>query len=518
MANWKFWQNKASTSKQVYTPVQQVGQMIPTERSIKRPGTYIVPVQLKRLRQDVLTWRAAIDETEQAWFPQRVKMQQLYQDTVLNGHVDAAMTKRKNLTLLKEFTFQNSAGEDDEALTEMFRKVWFRNFMEYVLDAKAYGYSLIAFGDLVNDNFPGLQTIRRYNISADRYQLLPFMYSLYGKNFLDPKEVDDNGISIMDWTAWVDTPSESGINKCGNGYLYKVALYEIFLRNVLGQNGDFVELYAQPYRVGKTDKTEGPERDKLEQALQQMGSSGYAILDPQDQIEFLETALGGTGYKGYESLEKRCEEKISKIILGHGSALDKTPGELGGSDAVADAIRETQKADNRFFADYMNEIAMDKFRNLGFNIPFGTKFVFKNNEEEQFEQKRKNEANKLIADTVYQLKLGGVVVDKKWLAEETGWELVIDKEGEAKDKEVDARAALRGSVGGVQGIIGLQQSVAQGLTEIDAAVATLVNVYGYDDAQAKAIIGNPKVVVPVQQTSGFQNKVKNKLIKLYGQD
>ena len=48
---------------------------------------YITPVQLQRIRQDIAQWRAAIGEAENAWFPHRVRMQRMYMDTILNGHI-----------------------------------------------------------------------------------------------------------------------------------------------------------------------------------------------------------------------------------------------------------------------------------------------------------------------------------------------------------------------------------------------------------------------------------------------
>src|SRR5690606_25040291 len=44
-----------------------------------------------------------------------------------------------------------------------------------------------------------------------------------------------------------------------------------------------------------------------------------------------------------------------------------------------------------------------------------------------------------------------------------------------------AQAQLRGSVGGVQGILAIQQSVAQGTTDYDAAIGILTVVYGFTD-------------------------------------
>jgi hypothetical protein len=59
----------------------------------------------------------ALHEAEQEWYPQRVKLQQLYQDTVLNAHIEACMNKRKGLTLLKDFGFFSPDGKEDENLT-----------------------------------------------------------------------------------------------------------------------------------------------------------------------------------------------------------------------------------------------------------------------------------------------------------------------------------------------------------------------------------------------------------------
>ena len=243
--NWRFW-NKGEAITPVSAPANTVANEVPNKRSIKDVSSYIYRQQLARLKQDIMSWRKAIDEIEQQWYPHRVKIQQLYNDTVLNGHVEACMSKRKRLTLLKEFEFKGVDGKENEELTKLFRKKWFYNFMNYVLDSHAYRYSLIALGDIVDDKFPKLEIIRRANVSPERLNIPHFLYGINGPEFMNPEAKDDFGNSIMDWTAWIDTPSESGINKCGNGYLYKVGLYEIFLRNLLGYNGDFVELYAQP--------------------------------------------------------------------------------------------------------------------------------------------------------------------------------------------------------------------------------------------------------------------------------
>ncbi len=374
----------------------------------------ITDVQLPRVRQDILSWRDAIAETEQAWYPFRVKMQRLFADTVLNGHVEACMQKRRDLTLLRDFRFEVD-GEDVEDITRLFRQEWFFNFGAYVVDALFYGYSLIALGDIVDNLFSKVDIVRRWNVSPDRKNVSSFVYGISGSNFLEKP--------YADWHVYVETPNEIGLSYCGNGLLYKVGIYEIFCRNLLGANADFVELYAQPYRVGKTMKTGEDERAELENALRLMGSSGYAIIDPTDEIAFLETALGGTGYKGYDNLEARCEKKISKIILGHADAIDSVPGKLGNdndSSPAAQALKSIQSRDGRFFENVVNNMLIGKMRNLGFIFPEGGRFVLRNDDEKEEQRRREDESNFKTADIALKMTQAGLSMDAKYFEERTG--------------------------------------------------------------------------------------------------
>lgn len=64
------------------------------------------------------------------------------------------------------------------------------------------------------------------------------------------------------------------------------------------------------------------------------------------------------------------------------------------------------------------------------------------------------------------------------------------------DVEAEAKAKLKGSVGGVDGILSIQASVASGITEYEAGLAMLQILYGYDEEKSKAILGNPKAKAP----------------------
>ena len=58
-------------------------------------------------------------------------------------------------------------------------------------------------------------------------------------------------------------------------------------------------------------------------------------------------------------------------------------------------------------------------------------------------------------------------------------------------QRAEAQANLKGTVGGVQGILQIQQSVAPGITKRDAAISLLETIYGFDSDTANRLLGDP---------------------------
>ena len=61
-----------------------------------------------------------------------------------------------------------------------------------------------------------------------------------------------------------------------------------------------------------------------------------------------------------------------------------------------------------------------------------------------------------------------------------------------------AQAELKGSVGGVQGILSIQASVAQGITTIDSGSAILELIYGIPPVVARRMLGEPQAIEPTE--------------------
>jgi len=372
-----------------------------------------LPIRLARIKQDTLSWRVACEEAERPFNPFRVRMQQIYIDTILDGHVKACVERRKDLTTLRDWQIVNSKGEVNDDVAKLLNKPWFNRFISHSLDTLLYGYSLIELGDCVDNQFKDIKVTKRWYVSPDRYVVSNMAYNLSGTPFKDEP--------WSDWHIYLSTPNDIGTSDSGYGLFYEVALYQIFLRNILGYNGDFLELFGQPIRVGKTNKTELAERENFAAALQDMGSAGWILMDAiDDQIELIESGNVGSAWQAYANFEKRLQGLISKLILGHADALDSTAGKLGatqGSESPSEqAMEDKQSKDGVFITDVINSELIPRLIKFGFNIPEDCIFEFKNDHEV-------HENNDRVIGQAVEIKKAGLQMDKDYFEEQTGIKL-----------------------------------------------------------------------------------------------
>lgn len=60
-------------------------------------------------------------------------------------------------------------------------------------------------------------------------------------------------------------------------------------------------------------------------------------------------------------------------------------------------------------------------------------------------------------------------------------------------KRIESQATLKGSVGGVQALLQIQQAVSAGLTDLESAVIIIEEIYGISNELARKMLGTPKL-------------------------
>ncbi len=423
------------------------------ENNAHNPRNFVVPLQLERIKVDIGSWRFAVGEAENAYYPHRYKMQQIFVDKILEGHTLACMNACKDMTLLKEFKVgkKNAEGvwiENKEASKLFEDKAWFKDMLNYILDARFFGYSLIQLGDLERKgkkyDFKNLTILKRWHVSPDRKQYVQIPYQTWGLNFLDENEKDEKGVPYADWLVYVDTPSDVGSSVCGFGLLYNVALYAIILRNNLAHNADYTQMFSAPYRHIKTDaKFDSEEYKNLEASAAMMGAFGYLLTTKEEEVEFI-GGNAGTGFQAYDNLEERCQKMVSKLFFGHANAMDSIKTALAGGGASKKITDEdstpegkaklaTEKKQNGFALNALNGTVYPKLKKLGFPLKDDECFYIVNDKEE-FEQRVKTDAaNKETAIVAKTMKEAGLKMGAEYFEKVTG----IPTEEVIEEKEND---------------------------------------------------------------------------------
>lgn len=236
------------------------------------------------------------------------------------------------------------------------------------------------------------------------------------------------------------------------------------------------------------------ERERLQQEYQNYGGldGQYQIIISNSNLKWQQMAVSPDKL----GLFQETEENFNKIL-----DVFNTPSEL--FVRVKGATYENRRESEKGF--YQNNI-----------IPTANEWASALNNALMYDS-----SNKIIADyshlPIFQedLKiksdalnsmvnvLSRLLQDKQITVEEYRSELGKIGIGSGKPipvelgdtQEVETRRAqanLRGSVGGVQGVISIQQSIAAGTTTRESALAMLMHIYGFTEEQANEIIGQPQ--------------------------
>lgn len=411
-----------------------------TVKEIKRPDNYvkdyIQPVAVQRVKQGIDRWRLAIQSAETITNPQRYLMQEIYLDTVINGHVKACIDRRFGNVLKKGIQVVNEKGEVSEELTKLYSKRWMYQIIRHILEAKMYGYSLIQLGDMKNFEFDEVYTIRRANVNPELSIITSSFYQIDGIKIDDPQYTEN--------LIWVTTPQDIGMahnwGRCGYGILYAVAPYEIWFKQAMTLWAEYQQLFGVPIRIGKTDVHDEKMRSQMAEMLANMGSKSWGVFDKDDNIELV-APMNVNGTLIFDAMLERQQKIISKIILGNADAIDSVAGKLGNSneDSPAEkAMDDIEAFDCQDVEFELEKNVLPKLIAMGFPMPKGSRIEFDNSHEVEEVRVKEDTNNKATADMVKVFADAGYKVDANWITERTG--IPIE---EKEEPEVDTGVAQK---------------------------------------------------------------------------
>ena len=262
------------------------------------------------------------------------------------------------------------------------------------------------------------------------------------------------------WIA-VDTEIASyHLNSCKNGFLPSMMI------NLIGVPSD--------------EETKQFER-KLQEKYSGSSNASRVIItvsEDETQVPIITPIEPNSSDQRYKDLKDQVKEEIvtghraSNVAVGIAVA-----GKLGGSSEVIEAEAMFQ---HNVINGYQNLIEK----------PY-TRIMNLNGIEGDLELK-----NSITFDLDEVEEEEGVVKELNTTSSEV--DDITTDEVSTDDETLKAQAGLRGSVGGVTGILDIQNSVKAGTTDFRSAITILVEIYGFTPEVASALLGKVEEE-PIQQ-------------------
>lgn len=298
--------NNAVTGK-ISTNVQNASQM--PAKSQDKILYRIIQKALARTRQDIAKWRTALTQAENPERPRRQALIKLYADLVLDNHLSGIMDLRTRKSKHTSFrVLERETGEPDWDKTDLIEKEWFYEVIEYILESIYYGHSLIEL--TFEPPFMSQDKIKLAKTVSET-TLIPRVHVIPEWGQVRINENDDNGFPYRGVPAY--NIVEAG-KKNSLGLLAKAAPSVIYKKNAMAAWSEYCEIFGMPLRVGKTTSRDQAHLDKIENALRDMGSAAYALVNDTDTIEFIESTKGDA-YNVYDKLIDRANSELSKLII-----------------------------------------------------------------------------------------------------------------------------------------------------------------------------------------------------------
>ena len=234
----------------------------------------IVEQSLWRIRQDIDTWRRAVSQAQNVLYPNRIYLYTLYEEIILDSHVEGVLGQRTDGLLAEKFRLTNKDGEDAYDLQVMFESQWFYDILSLSLESQWWGHSLIQLWDPTpGKGFGYVALVPRRNVVPE----------FGGVSVLQGSLLDTVKYRQPPYVHWVVEVMPRGPRWHG---LFKIAAPDFIIKKNAKLNwSQFTEIFGMPLRIGKTQSRQQSDMKKLADRLQKIGSAAVAVLQQGESIE-----------------------------------------------------------------------------------------------------------------------------------------------------------------------------------------------------------------------------------------
>lgn len=328
--------------------------------SDKRLKSLVVELALNTrmlTKKDISTWRRAWQMSINHEEPRRGELYAVYTDTDIDGHLTGAIAQVNNAVKQRGFKIvDRKTKKKKPELTELLEAEWFKDFMQYVLEARYWGHSLIQLGDVIS---PAGGTMK-----LEKVELVPRAHVMpeFGIILPDVSDEINKGIpyragKIASWV--IETGGSHNL-----GLMLKATPHAISKRHMLAFWDQFGELFGHPIRIAKTSNPDPKERGRVESMLQNMGAAAWGLFPEGTEIDIKESARGDA-FEVYDRRILRANSEMSKLVLTETMTMDDGAS-LSQSQVHEKMLKQTIESEADRLKDVTNNHLIPRLAEHGF--------------------------------------------------------------------------------------------------------------------------------------------------------
>jgi len=122
-------------------------------------------------------------------------------------------------------------------------------------------------------------------------------------------------------------------------------------------------------RIGKTNVHDETLKNNMQNALKNMGSAFWAMINEGDEIQLLET-FNTAAYDIYDKFAERANSEMSKLILSQTGTTEEK-AHVGSAGVHQDVLKQLVEQDVKFHDSTLNEVIKPILIQHGFPLSDG---------------------------------------------------------------------------------------------------------------------------------------------------
>ncbi len=357
------------------------------------------------IRASLSNWQAAYEIAKDIDNPRREDLHEIFETIEIDTHVSAVTETVFHGIASMDFSVKDVNGEKDEEITRLFKTTWFNDWLAIVVEAIFWGVSGVQYGTIEDDKFTTIKSIPRFNIRPKQRGVV------FNQN-RDRIDISFEDEPYKTWTSLI-FPRMFG-DQYQLGKYNKIAKWFILKREVTQFWAIYNELFGHPLRVTKTNIKDAVRRKNAATAMEKMTTASFAIIDLDDEIEFVVPSTG-QGYTTFKDFIEIADKQMSKSIIGSTMVLDegssRSQGEVHLQNTNAFILGYAS-----FVQNFINDELIPKMSKLGIKISTENRFEY-----EHIERLTKSQwvdiidklSNKFDIPTDVITELTGIAVEEK---------------------------------------------------------------------------------------------------------